>query len=71
MDLYLVMVVIISSGYPFFSNAVLMMSNSLASLDFEQIISARWTNVFIKLILRLRGQNDPYPVYEPVNLGLR
>ena len=33
-------------------------------------MNARWTIVFIKLILRLREQNDPHRVYEPVNFGL-
>ena len=63
-------VLIISSGYPFLSNVVLIWSNSSVSLDLKQVISARWTNVYIKLTLCLRGQNDPHRVYEPVERWL-
>ena len=46
-----------------------MYSSSLTSLDLEQIMNAWGTNIFIKLILQLHGQNDHHQVYEPVSIG--
>ena len=69
-QLYIIVLVITSSGYPFFNKAFIKLSSS-AIFGFEQIIKARWTRVFIRLILTLGGQNEPHRVYDPVNVGLR
>ena len=69
--LYLMVLVITSSRYPFFNKVFLINSSSSAGFGLEHIVKARWTKVFIKLILRLGGQNEPHCVYDPVNLGLR
>ena len=66
--LCLMVEIITSSRYLFLNKVILMHLSLLASLDLEQIINTWWTNVFIKLILHLHGQNDPHWVYEPVNI---
>ena len=55
----------------FFKKVILINLGSSEIVTFEQIIKARRTYVFFKLVLRLRGQNDPHRVYDPVNVCLR
>ena len=62
--------VIIFSVFKFFNKVVLIKLSSSESLALEQIVKARWANDFIKFILRLRGQNDPHCLYDPVNVEL-
>ena len=68
---YLMVLVITSSGYPFFNKIFFIKSSSSTSFSLEQVIKALWTKGFIKLILRLEGQNESHLMYDPVNVGLR
>ena len=56
--LYLMVLVIKSSGYPFF-NKVFQIKSSSSSFVLEQIMKALWTKVFLKFILRYGGRQHP------------
>ena len=62
LNVFVIVFVITSSRYPFFNKVFFIKSCSSTSLGLEQIIKARWTKVFIKLILRLGGQNYTYVI---------
>ena len=48
-----------------------MKLNLSIGFELEQILKARWTRVLIKLILRVKVQNDPNRVYDLIKVGLR
>ena len=59
---YLIVLVIIS----FFIKL-----SSSSNFSYEEIIKTQLSKVFIKKILRIGGQNEPYRMYDPVNVGLQ